>query len=369
MTTMSAARWHGEKIGFKLDRVERPKPRATDVLIRVKACGVIPNLKNVLLHFQKWHPYLVLPPFPAIYGLDASGEVAEVGSQVHSIGVGDRVYVNPGVGCGSCLACRTGVPTSCDAFTFLGYFGFGEGSRQVYADYPYAGFGEYMTAPAHSLVRLPAAVSFEEGARFGYLGTAYAGLLKGGARAGKTVLVSGATGTLGLGGVLFALAMGCTKVFAMARNRELLDRVRALDPRRIEVVYADEGSISGRVRNATDGLGVDVFLDAIGPGAPASVSMEGLASLRRGGTMAVVGQVSEPLPIDMHKLLCSANNIVGSLWFNIAEGQDMATMRAAGTLDLSVLEHQRFAPTQIDAALEAIEHRRGGFTNVVIVPG
>lgn len=83
--------------------------------------------------------------------------------------------------------------------------------------------------------------------------------------------------------------------------------------------------------------------------------------------MVVVGQVSEPLAIDMHKLMCSGNSIVGSLWFSIAESQDMAAMKAAGTLDLSVLEHRRFPLTQINAALDAIENRSGGFTNVVIV--
>ena len=62
------------------------------------------------------------------------------------------VYVNPGTSCGSCHACRCGQPINCDAYTFLGYFGFGPRSSQVFVDYPYAGFAEYMTAPATSLV-------------------------------------------------------------------------------------------------------------------------------------------------------------------------------------------------------------------------
>jgi alcohol dehydrogenase len=180
MATMKAARLHQVGTKFSIDEIAVPKPRPNDVLIKVKACGIIPNMKNVMAHYAEWFPFLPLPPLPAIYGLDASGEVVEVGSQVKSIKSGDRVYVNPGTSCGSCHACRCGQPINCDAYTFLGYFGFGPRSSQVFVDYPYAGFAEYMTAPASSLVKLPASVSYESAARLGYLGTAYSALRKAG---------------------------------------------------------------------------------------------------------------------------------------------------------------------------------------------
>ncbi len=170
MGMMEAARLHQIGTHFSIDDIARPEPRANDVLVQVKACGVIPNMKNVMSHYAEWFPFLPLPPLPAIYGLDAAGVVAEVGSQVKSIKPGDRVYVNPGISCGSCHACRRGEPINCDAYTFLGYFGFGPRSKTVFEDYRTAGFGEYMTAPASSIVMLPDAVSFEAGARFGYLG-------------------------------------------------------------------------------------------------------------------------------------------------------------------------------------------------------
>ena len=367
MATMLAARLHEVGTAFSIDRVEKPTPRPTDVVVRVKACGIIPNMKNVMSHWKEWYPYLPLPPFPAIFGLDAAGEVTEVGARVRDIVVGDRVYVNPGIGCGACSACRTGEFTNCEAYTFLGYFGFGEGSSTVFDEYPYAGFAQYMTAPVSSLVKLPPAVSYEEAARFGYLGTAYSGLLKSGARAGKSVLISGATGTLGVGAVVLALAMGCTQLFCIARNRSLLERLQSIDPRRIRILSVGDRPIADWVKEHTGGLGVDIFLDAIGPGAPAAVTLDGLASLRRGGRMVDIGQISEPLPIDMNRLMCSQNSVIGSLWFSLAEGQDMAAMCAAGTLDLSVFEHERFPLEKINDALSAVDQRRGGFTNVVVV--
>src|SRR3954471_19942742 len=97
MTVMKAARLHQIGADFCIDEIAVPTPRPTDVLVRVRACGVIPNMKNVITHYAEWFPFLPLPPLPAIYGLDAAGEIAAVGSQVHELKVGDRIYVNPGV--------------------------------------------------------------------------------------------------------------------------------------------------------------------------------------------------------------------------------------------------------------------------------
>jgi len=367
MQTMKAARLHEVGTQFSIDTIARPEPRPNDVLVQVKACGIIPNMKNVMAHYSEWFPFLPLPPLPAIYGLDAAGVIAEVGSQVKSIKRGDRVYVNPGTSCGSCHACRRGEPINCDAYTFLGYFGFGPRSKDVFVDYPTAGFAEYMTAPASSIVILPEAVSFEAGARFGYLGTAYSALRKAGARAGTSVLVSGATGTLGLGAVLLALGMGVTKVFGTARNKALLERVQRLAPNRVFVLPSGERPLDEWVKDHTDGLGADIFIDAVGPGAPHSISLAGINSLRRGGRMVDIGGMSEPLPLEMFRLMCFQISVIGSLWFDVSEGQDMAEMAAAGTLDLSIFEHRRFPLSEIAKALDAVDNRTGGFTNTIIV--
>ena len=58
--------------------------------------------------------------------------------------------------------------------------------------------------------------------------------------------------------------------------------------------------------------------------------------------------------------------VIGSLWFSAAEGQDLAMMGAAGTLDLSVFEHRRYPLAEINEAIDGVEVRNGGFTNVVV---
>jgi D-arabinose 1-dehydrogenase-like Zn-dependent alcohol dehydrogenase len=365
--TMRAARLHKTGAPFQIDEIPVPAVRPTDVLVQVKAAGVVPNLRNVVTHYPEWFPFLPLPKLPAIYGLDSAGVVAEVGSQVRTgIKPGDRVYVNPGLSCGTCPACRAGQPINCPAYTFMGYFGFGPGSQQIYEDYRYGGFGEYLTAPAANLVKLTDSVSFEQAARFGYLGTSYSALLKSQLKAGQTVLVDGGTGTLGLGAVISALAMGAAKVFATARNAQQLEKLQAIDRKRVVPIVLGRQPTAQIVMAATDDLGVDVLIEALGPNAPVATVLDSFNGLRRGGRAVNIGGVAEPIPLEPFPLMCQQKSYIGSLWFTPGEGEEMVAMATAGTLNLNVFEHERFKLEQVNEALDAVDKRGGGFTNIVI---
>jgi alcohol dehydrogenase len=368
MNTMRAARLHEPGAPFRVDTIPVPEPRPTDVVVRVRACGVVPNLKNVVNNYTQRHPTLKPRTLPAVYGLDAVGVVSAVGSTVRSIRPGDRVYVNPALTCGSCPACRRGDSVNCPDFTFHGYFGFGPGSHKLFEDYPYGGFSEYMTAPAANLVKLSEQVSDEEGARFGYLGTAYSALRKAHFSPGQSVLIDGVTGTLGVGAALLALAMGAAKVFGTGRNQALLQRIKAFAPDRVHTLTLGGPSVRDAVLEATDGLGVDALLITLGPGAPAASTLEGLQALRRGGIAVGCGALAETLPVDPLVFMRRQLQFRGSLWFTTAEAEDMAAMAAAKTLDLSVFEHQRFPLDRINEALDAVDQRNGGLTNIIITP-
>jgi threonine dehydrogenase-like Zn-dependent dehydrogenase len=365
---MRAARLHQIGGRFQVDEVPVPHVRELDVLVEVKATAIVPNLRNVITHYPTWFPYLPLPKLPAIYGLDSAGVVVGVGSRVRSgVNLGDRVYVNPGLSCGTCATCRQGAPIHCSSYTFMGYFGFGPGSQQLYEDYPYGGFGQYLTAPATSLVRLPESISFEQGARFGYIGTAYSGLRKANLQAGQTVLVDGGTGTLGVGAVISALAMGASQVFASGRNKPLLEKLQKIDPQRIQPIALGERAASEVVMEATGGLGVDVVIQALGANAPAATVIDSLNALRRGGKAVNIGGVAETLPLEPVPMMVMQKSFIGSLWFSTAEGDDVARMADAGILDLGVFEHEKFLLDTVNEALDAVEGRVGGFTNVVVI--
>jgi threonine dehydrogenase-like Zn-dependent dehydrogenase len=366
--TMLAARLHEIGKPMQLEQVPIPTPRSTDVVVQVKACNVVPNLKNVLATYAEWFPYLPLPKLPAIFGLDSAGVVTEVGDQVRGIGVGDRVYVNPGLSCGSCRACRRGEDQNCPDYTFMGYFAFGPGGQKLFDAYPYGGLAEYLTAPGRNLVVLPDSVTFEQGARFGYLGTAFSALRKAGAGPGRTVLVDGISGTLGLGACLIALGLGVTRILGTGRNPDLLEDVKAIAPDRIDALSAGAANLPEWVRERTGGEGVDIVIDALGPGAPAEAMIEAIDALRRGGVLVDIGGMMERPGLDLFAMMCSQRSVLGSLWFSTGEAQDMADMAGAGALDLSVLEHLTVPLSQVNEALDTIPKRHGGFTNFLCVP-
>jgi D-arabinose 1-dehydrogenase-like Zn-dependent alcohol dehydrogenase len=373
MNTMIAARLHAYGSPMTLDRIPVPKPRPTDVLVEVKACGVVPNLARVVSNFfGKMTPdNKMMPPLPAIFGLDPAGVVAKVGEQVFSVRPGERVYVNPGRSCGSCRMCRSGRSSDCPNWTLQGYFG---RSQEIMRAYPYGGLAQFITAPATALVKLPYTVSFEAAARLGYFGTAYSAMKKIGVGPGHALLINGISGQLGLNAAMLALAMGATKILGTGRNAKLLDRVKALAPKRIDVLSVPEAApgpadpLVAWAKQATEGHGVDGMIDCLPPGAPASAMLRALFCLRRGGHAVNVGAVMETLPINAFWMMTNCIGLQGSVWFTTGEGEEMAAMAGAGTLDLSVLEHRVTPLSRVNETLAGMDNRDGGFTNFVIDP-
>ena len=121
-------------------------------------------------------------------------------------------------------------------------------------------------------------------------------------------------------------------------------------------------------RAATGGLGVDIVIDCLGPGAPAATMVDAIYALRRGGTAVNIGGVGEKGPLDVHWMMDEQIEFIGSNWFSAGDGQALADMARAGTLDLSVFEHQTHKLADINTVLAGLPSRNGGFTNFVVVP-
>jgi D-arabinose 1-dehydrogenase-like Zn-dependent alcohol dehydrogenase len=376
---MMAARLHAIGEPMRVDQIPVPEPRPTDVLVEVKACGIVPNLQRVIDNFfgTQTADRKLFPPLPAIFGLDPAGVIAKVGSHVTSIRMGERVYVNPARGCGSCRMCRAGQMLNCAKFSFQGYFA---RSREIMAAYPYGGFSQYITAPVNALVKLPARVGFYEAARLGYLGTAYSAMKKIGVGPGNVLLINGISGTLGLCAALLGLAMGASRILGTGRNVALLERVRSLAPERI-FVYAMTDEKAAQPGDGgddpfiawttamTDGACVDGFIDCLPPGAPARTMMRAIHALRRGGKAVNVGAVTDNLPLNAFWMMTNQISVQGSVWFTAAEGEEIVGLADAGLLDLSVFQH-RVAPLSgvNDTLAEMRGNRQGGFANYIIEP-
>jgi len=241
-TTMNAVRQHafGGPEVLSVERVERPTPLPTEVLVRVHAAGVNPvdwktrggtGMAGVLGD----------PPF--ILGWDVAGVVEEAGFGVTTLSPGDRVY---------------GMP----------WF-----PRQGGA------YAEYVTAPSRQFTRLPADVTFEQAAAVPLAGlTAWQALVDTAAvQPGQRVLITAAAGGVGHLAVQFAKHLGA-HVIAVAgpRNQQWLTALGA-----DEVVDYTAGRFEKEV------AGVDVVLDLVGDAYDAT-STRSLETLRTGGLLIAV---------------------------------------------------------------------------------
>ncbi len=366
--TMTAARLHTLGTPMTLDTIPVPKPRPNDVLVRVKACGIVPNMANVINNWPTWFPHQPLPKFPAIFGLDPAGVIEEVGEAVINAKPGDRVYVSPLRSCGSCKACRSGQRSQCRYYTLNGYFSTSTDGQRIFDLYPYGGFSEYMTAPEYALVNIPDNLSFERAGRFGYLGTSYGALKNAVAGPGQVALIDGITGTLGVAATVLGLAMGLSRILGTGRDVELLKRVKALAPDRIEVIQLGERSTGEWAKSLTGGEGADFTISALGAKAPVATMLDSMKGVRRGGKVVNVGGVADDLPIDVKWLMDEQIQLIGSNWFTTAQGQEMADMVRTGTIDLSYLENRVFPLDRVNEAISGLKDRNGGFSNYVVCP-
>lgn len=365
---MRAARMYDVGAEMVIEEVATPVPGDLDVVVKVHACNVVPNLGNVLKNWTTWFPQLPLPDLPATFGLDASGTIAAIGRNVTNLTVGQRVYVNPGRSCGSCAACRAMDPIACDSYVFQGYFGFTPRAQETYDRYPWGGLCEYMSAPASSIVTLPDNVTCQQASRLGYTGTGFSALRKGGAGPNVTTMITGASGTLGLGTLLCALGLGVTRILAVARNKSLLEEVRRLAPQRIVTHSLLDGPVAPWAMEQTGGLGVDLVVNCLGPGAEPPQMQDELAALRRGGRLVNTGAIGAEVPVDVHTMMDCNQSLIGSAWFTTPEGQEMAEMIQAGTLDMGVFRQETYTLDQINDVLAGIDNRHGGFSNFTVIP-
>src|SRR5216683_1717088 len=186
--------------GFKSLRVadvEKPKPAANQILIEVMAAGI--NFAELEL---TWGRYPALKPLPYVLGFEAAGIVAEIGSHVKNVKVGDKV---------------TAIVSS-------------------------GGYAEYATADAHVAISIPSGISFAEASTIPVQGVSAYALLKFAAKpqAHETILVQAAAGGVGLYLVQLAKIIGVKRVIALASTREKLDLVTSLGAEVVLEAASDE---------------------------------------------------------------------------------------------------------------------------------
>lgn len=370
---MKAARMHtlGELLVVE-EGIPVPTLGSDDLLIEVKAVHVAQYHKSALIDGEHSYPFYP-SSFPAILGMAGAGVIAKIGDNLFGFSEGERVYVNPILTCGNCEYCIEGKPGLCDMWVLQGYFAlFTPKGLPLIERYP-GGFAQYMKVPARSVVRIPDNVSFEHAVRFNYVGTAYEGLKSGNLRPGNTVLINGATGTMGTDATLLSLAMGASKVIVVGRNADRLANLKQVNPARIYTINTSEESITQRINEITNGKGVHVYLDALGYSTgqtpPIDSVMDCLAGLRKDATAVFIGALSgHNVSYDYGAFVGMNIKITGSCWYNNESVLEIMEMASGGTLKFSDYKTHLFTLDQVNEALDFASQRSGGLNNVVVRP-
>jgi len=244
---MKAVRFHeyGGPEVLKYEDAPEPKIRATDILVKVKACAL--NHLDVWLRtgVPGWELQM-----PHIAGSDISGEVAEVGSLVTRVRPGDRVLLSPGISCGQCEMCFHGLDSACRQYTLFGVFVDG-------------GYAQYVRSPEMNVMPIPGDLSFDEAAAVPlvFLTAWHMLFARAGLKPGEEVLVIGAGSGVGSAAIQVAKLMNA-RVIATAGADWKLEKARALGAD--EVINHTQQSIAEEVKRLTHKRGVDVVVDHVG---------------------------------------------------------------------------------------------------------
>jgi acryloyl-coenzyme A reductase len=258
----------GSPANLRPETVPDPAPGPGEVLLRVRACGVC---YHDLINRRGSLPRTSVP---AILGHEAAGEVAAVGPGVVGWAVGDRAATLQRLSCGDCSHCRAERNSLCR-----------NDSRFFGEEIP-GGYAAYMAAPVAGLGRVPAGVSWPVAAvTCCTTGTAVHCLrTRGRLAAGETVLITGASGGVGMQAVQLARLAG-GRVIAVTSSAGKADVLAEAGAH--EVIVSPDLDFAAEVRRRTGGQGADLALEIVG-----SLTFgQTLRSLAPGGRLVTVGNL------------------------------------------------------------------------------
>ncbi|GIM96743.1 zinc-binding dehydrogenase [Paractinoplanes toevensis] len=298
-------------------------------------------------------------PVPLILGPSCIARVTDVAPDVFHVAPGDIVLDTALLDAGGGDEILVG---------WVGLGGSGTGSertdrmRTVWRD---GVFAERAQCAKETIVKLPGAENYPDPARLSFLPwlcIAATGLHAAGTLAGRDVAVIGATGQLGGAAVLVALAEGAATVTAVGRNSDALDRLAKLDARvRTHQLTGDRATDAAAIGP------VDVALDALGATPMADATMAAYDSLRRRGTLVLIGGVRQDLPIPYGDLMHRRLTVRGSWMSDDETVTTVWNLVHSGQLDLSAVELLTVGLDDPAAALDLAE-RTTGLRFVALVP-
>ncbi len=278
------------KIGIK--DIPKPVPEDEDVLVKVKACAICGSDQIPYLNID-WEDRKNIIP-----GHEITGTIVEAGSKVKDFKEGEKVAVYAIIYCDKCHFCERGLKQFCE-------------SRKVIGFHTNGGYAEYVKVPERCLLRLPEGISFEEGTLLlDAIGVPAYGLKRVTAKNLDTFAVFGC-GNIGLGTIITLKTFEKENIFAIdvVKNRlktaTILGAKFAIDAKKKDSVE--------KIRELTNGIGVDLAVDASGA---SKAEIDAIESVGVDGKVLFLGENRSFIQINPSKQIIHKNLIlIGANYF------------------------------------------------------
>jgi alcohol dehydrogenase, propanol-preferring len=333
------------KIKEKLSIVDLPdpKPRDTQVLVRIEASGVCHSdihlweggYEGAGGTFLKVEDRGV--KFPVTPGHEISGKIEAIGDSVSGFNVGDKVVVYPWIGEGSCPACRVGQENLCDTPKTIG----------IYRD---GGYSELVLVPNFRYLVKIDNLDVNSSASLACSGlTAYNAVKKAKVGPGESIVIIGAGG-LGLMSVQIAKATTNSRVVVVDVDDKRLSEAKKLGAH--EVVNSSKSDPVQEIKNLTNTLGTEAVIDFVNNNrtAPLAINM-----LRKRGKLVMVGLFGGALELSLPVIPLRGFTITGAYTGSFNDLVELVNLAKTGAMKSVVNRTYK-----LDDANQALEDLRAG---------
>ena len=321
-----------EKVGvIKVKEVPVPEINDNEVLIKVKYTGICGTDWSI---YNGWYSADKLPMIP---GHEFSGVIAKVGKNAKGLQEGDRVTADINMGCGTCFYCIRGEKLLCDSFTQLG----------IHTD---GTFSEYVKAPWAQVHKLPANMSFEQGAFIEPVSCVIHAAKALDARLGSSVAIIG--DGLGVLHARMAVLRACAPVIIFGNNRKRLQIAKDMGAD-CAIHIDDVDDPVAEVMKLTEGRGADYVIEAVGS---VKTYEQAFAMLRRGGKLSAFGIAGEhdKMEIRPFEFVLGEKKVTGSCAGVGSDWPDAMTLIANGRIDPKPLFSMKVPLEDLDWALHEL---------------
>lgn len=332
-------------------RTVAPLQTSRHVRVRVVATGLCGSDIHYWQHGRIGR-YVV--DAPIVLGHESAGIVEECGKDVKGLAVGDRVAIEPGVGCNTCEVCRSGKYNLCEAMQFA-------------ATPPYDGtLSTFYSVPEECCFKLPEQVSFREGALVEPLSIAVHCCGLAGNLQGKSVVVFGA-GPIGLLCCSVAQAFGAAKAVVVDAVDSRLEFAKSFGANEVYKMESTTPEINAEklVSKAQLQLGADVVIDATG--AEPCISC-GVSALKRGGTFVQAGLGTPNIVFPIGQICDKEATLKGSFRYGAGDYKLAIELLASKRVRVDSLITHEFAFTEAEKAFQNVAGR-SGIKSIIYGPG